>query len=346
MSELGRAVAPSRRNVLAFLGAAPITACVTPKVRARGPINREEFAAIGGSEQFISIRGDGLGNPAVLFLHGGPGNAMSPFLSVFAPWEPYLTVVNWDQRGSGKTFGRNPDAVSDLTPERMTQDTIEVAEHVRKILGKRRLVLCCHSAGAMTGWRAVQARPDLFAAFVGTGMMVGYARTLGVQEAYARSQAQAAGDAAALKAMDEARLLPIDDIRRPRPIRRWLMTDPQDLAYLEKVQQPFLAQASTSAEARAWTEGQRQTTAPNSLAIAAMLAYDMAKDGASSKIPVAVIQGRNDRIAPSELAQGFVDALNAPSKRFVAIEGGHFACFTNPGEFVPALRDVVGRLKL
>jgi hypothetical protein len=34
-------------------------------------------------------------------------------------------------------------------------------------------------------------------------------------------------------------------------------------------------------------------------------------------------------------------ALAAPSKRFVEISGGHFACFTNPGEFVPALRDFI-----
>ncbi len=44
------------------------------------------------------------------FCNGGPAEAQSPLLREFRPWEQAFTVVNWDQRGAGKTYGRNgPD---------------------------------------------------------------------------------------------------------------------------------------------------------------------------------------------------------------------------------------------
>ncbi len=80
------------------------------KVTTPREIDESLYVRIGGIDQFISIRGDDRTNPVILFLHGGPANAQSPFLQEFEPWEKYFTVVNWDQRGSGKTFGKNGPA--------------------------------------------------------------------------------------------------------------------------------------------------------------------------------------------------------------------------------------------
>jgi pimeloyl-ACP methyl ester carboxylesterase len=42
-------------------------------------------------------------NPVVLFLHGGPGNAMSAYAdSMFSGWDKDFTL-QWDQRGAGRT---------------------------------------------------------------------------------------------------------------------------------------------------------------------------------------------------------------------------------------------------
>lgn len=80
------------------------------KVTTPRDIDESQYVQIGGIDQFISIRGDDRTNPVILFLHGGPANAQSPFLQEFEPWEKYFTVVNWDQRGSGKTYGKNGPA--------------------------------------------------------------------------------------------------------------------------------------------------------------------------------------------------------------------------------------------
>src|SRR3546814_5177223 len=85
------------------------------------------------------------------------------------PLEEYFTVVNYDQRGAGKTFLANdPDAVVDTQHiERYVADAIEIAEHVRPHLGKDKLIVMAHSWGTVVGMGAALARPDLFHAYVG-----------------------------------------------------------------------------------------------------------------------------------------------------------------------------------
>lgn len=42
-------------------------------------IDEKKYVTIGGIEQWITIKGDHMNNPAILFIHGGPGSVMSPF---------------------------------------------------------------------------------------------------------------------------------------------------------------------------------------------------------------------------------------------------------------------------
>ena len=46
--------------------------------------------------------------PDGLFLHGGPGDATNPWgYLAFRSWLKHFTVVQWDQRGAGRTLGRS-----------------------------------------------------------------------------------------------------------------------------------------------------------------------------------------------------------------------------------------------
>ncbi len=85
---------------------------MTRTARAAQGIDESGFVSIGGIDQWIAIQGQSRSNPVILFLHGGPGEAQSPFLDQFKPWENDFTVVNWDQRGgarpSGGTVWRRP----------------------------------------------------------------------------------------------------------------------------------------------------------------------------------------------------------------------------------------------
>src|SRR3546814_19829848 len=85
-----------------------------------------------------------------------------------SPLEEYFTVVNYDQRGAGKTFLANdPDAVADtLHIERYVDDAIEIAEHVRAHLGTDKPIVMAHSSGTVVGMGGVLVLTDLFNASV------------------------------------------------------------------------------------------------------------------------------------------------------------------------------------
>src|SRR5713101_3081146 len=136
-------------------------------------IDEGSFVKIGGIEQWITIRGQDRDNPVLLFLHGGPGDVTNPWsFALFAPWEKYFTVVQWDERGSGRTLRKSGPAVAPtITVDRMVQDGIELTEYLRKHLGKEKIIIVGHSFGTILGMGMVRARPELFYAYVGTGQV-------------------------------------------------------------------------------------------------------------------------------------------------------------------------------
>src|SRR5271154_6730567 len=140
----------SRRTML-LAAAAGVAAPFLPlrAIENKQSIDESGFVPIGGIDQWIAIRGQDNRKPIVLFLHGGPAEAESPFLREFVPWEQDFTVVNWDQRGSGKTYGKNGPATPGMTVERMAEDAVEVADYALKKLRKPKLVLVGQSWGAL-----------------------------------------------------------------------------------------------------------------------------------------------------------------------------------------------------
>src|SRR5687768_9821108 len=159
----------SRRSLLSGCGA---TLLCSSEAFAASATDEQGYALIGGIDQWIAIQGADSAMPAILYLHGGPGEAQSPFLNTFAPWRRDFTVVNWDQRGAGKTFEKNGEGTPDVTLRRLTEDAVEVTRHALNRLGKRRLVLVGQSFGAVLGLLVVRRAPELYRAFVGTGQFV------------------------------------------------------------------------------------------------------------------------------------------------------------------------------
>jgi len=149
-------------------------------VSAQIPISEDGFIPINGISQWITIHGD-KSKPVILFLHGGPGSPMSPYSDiVYHAWEKEFIIVQWDQRGTGKTFGLHAPAELDLpylkanplSVGQMTADGIAVTEYLIKHLGKKKVILFGSSWGSVLGVSMASQRPDLYYAYIGHSQVV------------------------------------------------------------------------------------------------------------------------------------------------------------------------------
>ncbi len=309
----------TRRHLLWL---APAAFAFSPTaVAGPDPIAEEGFVPIGGIEQWVAIRGRDRSRPVILFLHGGPCDAQSPHLSLFAPWEENYVVAQWDQRGSGKTFDKNGPSTPDMTFERITQDAVEVTQYVRRRLGRRKLILVGHSWGSLLGLRVVRLRPDLFHAFIGTGQVVSAIGIVERMRSSAVARAQRAGDTDAATKLKS--LSPHD-----------LVADMSNfVGLLVKWTEPFIPSdqryiATPTAFPNDFCESKLNPT---------LVTEDARSGGYNVPVPYFVIQGRDDNRTPPDEARAFLDQVHAPAKGYTAIDGGHFACLTNPTGFLNAL---------
>lgn len=144
-------------------------------------IDEKKFVEIEGIAQWITIKGNGRSNPVILFLHGGPGSPLSPYAeAIFKDWEKDFILVHWDQRGTGKSFGRNAPRDFDeayilthpLELGQMTSDGIALTEYLLRHLEKEKIILFGTSWGSALGVNMAGERPDLYYAYLGHAQLV------------------------------------------------------------------------------------------------------------------------------------------------------------------------------
>ena len=164
------------RVILAFSVLIWLCSCVTHSPSsAAHRIQEASFIRVGGIDQWVTMRGDDDRKPVLLVVHGGPADVQSPFVATYAPYERDFVLVQWDQRGAGRTFAKVGASASELTLERTINDGIELAEHLRKRFPKNKLVLLSHSWGTVIGAGMASQRPALFNAYAGTGQVSSWA---------------------------------------------------------------------------------------------------------------------------------------------------------------------------
>lgn len=136
-----------------------------------GSIASLEQIELGGSQQWVTIRGQRADLPVLLFLAGGPGGSeLAMTRRYLGALEEHFIIVNWDQPGTGKSY--NAVDFAALTPERYTADGLELANHLRAHFGQEKIYLFGESWGSILGVWMVQQQPELFHALITTGQMV------------------------------------------------------------------------------------------------------------------------------------------------------------------------------
>ncbi|HVI24997.1 MAG TPA: alpha/beta fold hydrolase [Xanthomonadaceae bacterium] len=310
----------------------------------------EELKAItlGGVAQWISVRGRDRRNPILLVLHGGPGSPTLPVAWTFqSPWEDYFTVVQWDQRGAGRTFaGNDADAQAPgMTIARMADDAEALVRYLRAAYGKRRIFVLGHSWGSVLGVSLARRRPEWLYAYVGVGQIVDFRENERRGYAWTLERARADGNEEAVRELEALAPYPGEGpltIERIGAQRRWLMhygglawgrRDFQWDADAWKLSPDYTDQA--------WSRIDAGGLFSLTHLLPALSDVDY-RDTARFACPVFLFLGRHDQATPSSLAADWFATLRAPAKRLVWFAGSaHMPMQEEPGRFLLHLvRDV------
>src|SRR5215472_381401 len=306
-------------------------------------VDEASFIKIGGIEQWVTVRGQDRDNPVLLFLHGGPGDVTNPWsYALFAPWEKHFTVVQWDERGAGRTLKRNgPSIAPTLTVDRMAQDGIELAEYLRQHLGKQKIIIVGHSFGSILGLRMAKARPDLFYACVGTGQVADETKNYSVAYDALVKKARSIGNQQALSELSKAGPPPYPTAEGYRVQWKWANR-------FEGADQFLLGTIGLALAAPGNSVEDINDTADGEILSAERLVPQTKSSGPKElglefSIPMFIFQGVEDFTTPTALARQYFEAVKAPRKAFVAIAGGgHFAVFMHSDRF---LNELVNRVR-
>jgi pimeloyl-ACP methyl ester carboxylesterase len=302
---------------------------------------------INGTQQWISVRGHDARNPILLFLHGGPASPDMPLSWTFqTPWEDYFTVVQWDQRGAGKTYAANdPEKVAaGMTIDQMTADANEVVEYLRRTYHKQKIFLLGHSWGSALGVRVAQAHPEWFYAYIGVGQVANTRESEAVGYRFAVEQARAHDNQEALHEL--AALAPYPAPGKPLDLqtiskqRKWL----EYYGGLSWGHTSFDYDAQTEKLAPEYTDADLKAIDDGSLYSMRYLLGPFTEVDFSKithfELPILFFLGRHDYSVSHEVAARWFATLHAPAKKLVWFEdSAHMVMQEQPGRFLMHLVD-------
>jgi pimeloyl-ACP methyl ester carboxylesterase len=330
----------NRRNICLLAGLT-LGGCATA-APAPETVELAGFVPIGGIDQWIELHGEDRRNPVILVVHGGPGEAQWPAAAYYRPWQRRFTVAQWDQRGAGRTYGRYGDKTADVNLDRIARDGLEVAEHLRRTLGKKKIIVLGHSWGSIVATRMVQMRPELFAAYVGTGQVASWPAV--VQAQFDALLAKARSD------KDQAAVASLEAIGKPDPknVRQFFTLNRNLINAMGVADQTWIKSLRSATAASLGISEEDFKSLNDGMGFSArsvlpdMMAADLPATAASFDMPYFLIQGREDITTPTGPAVAYFDRLKAPVKERMLIEGaGHFAFMTSSQAFLAALTDKV-----
>ncbi len=309
-----------------------------------------ETVRLGGHDQAIMIRGRSEHLPVLLYLSGGPGQSDLPYSRVlFDDIAQDFVVVSWDQRGTGKSYSALKPAET-LTLEQAVSDTIELTDYLRDRFDEDKIYLLGESWGTTLGVLAVQQRPDLYHAWIGSGQMVSQRETDQrlYQDVLALAEEQ--GNTALKEQMEGFGEPPYEDIPYPNAV---VMGQYEQLYKPYTPPQDYIAKG-TAANLGPWgILGQEYNLVEKVNVLRGLIdmftimypqlqSIDFRQDVRQLEVPVYILDGAAELDARRDLTLEWYAQLEAPSKQIFTFENaGHSVAFEQMTAFSEILRSTI-----
>ena len=312
-------------------------------IHSSNGINSLEKVKIGGVDQWILIRGWDRTKPILLFIHGGPGFSEMPFAYVNAALEKDFVVVQWDQRGAGKSYSGSHDP---LNVEQFVSDTAELSDLLLQRFAAQKLFLVGHSWGSLVGALTAARHPDKFFAYIGISQFADAPESERMMYRFALRQAEQASNQSAIRELKENRPPPYDSMAKFRAMQKWVSRF-NDRDYHQISRWQFIRTAFAS-PAYSWRDlanlawGARSSF--EELWREVFYKENLFRNAPRIDVPVYFLEGRHDRLvtASSEMAERYFAALEAPKgKQLIWFDNsGHWPQLEEPGRYQRAIREI------
>jgi pimeloyl-ACP methyl ester carboxylesterase len=320
------------------------------KVATADGIEELKAVPIGGIQQWISVRGRSRDNPILLFLHGGPASTEMPAAWTFqGPWEDYFVVVQWDQRGAGKTYTANdPESVGPtIRMERMIADAEELAQYLRATYARQKIFVLGHSWGSVLGLELARRQPQWLHAYIGMGQIINMRESERLGYEFVLRTAAAAQNETALTELrsiapypEADGSIPIDklDLQRKWSVRFGGLTHGRT-AFNYYSNATLLSPDYSAADVAAVDRGSALSLPrlwPQLMKVDFMPATEL-------QCPIVIFNGRHDHTTSAVLAARWFEKVRAPAKRLVWFENSaHMTHMEEPGRvLVHLVNDVL-----
>ena len=298
-------------------------------------ISQYRTVKLGGVDQSILIRGENKSNPVLLYIHGGPGNPETSFIVPYQKeWEEYFTVVNWDQRGGGKSYREdiNPDT---LTTNQICSDAIELTQYLKEEFQVDKIYMVAHSYGTFVGMKCIEMNPNDYYAYVGIGQIGNQQENEENLITYATKMAEENNNTEALSELSTLGDLPYDKMKFGSKIslsRKWTRYY-GGLVYGENSANRFTVESLIRPEYNLFDlidfikgDNLYYSNTEKDQARWELFNANLPEEIPCVEVPVYFIQGKNDFMTSFQECEEYYNELQAPYKELIPIE----KCAHNP----------------
>jgi pimeloyl-ACP methyl ester carboxylesterase len=299
-----------------------------------------EKVKLGGVDQWIEIRGEDRAKPILLFLHGGPGFPQMPFAHLNADLEKHFVVVQWDQRGAGKSYGwSSPNDT--MRVAQFVSDTHEMTQLLLRRFNAPKCYLVAHSWGSLFGALTAACYPELFYAYVSIGQVALLPETQQVRYNFALDCARNDNNTKAVAELTRIGPPPHNLWDHCKVMEKWVNH------YSAEENQPIAPsrffRLAFASPAYSWPD---LVKIPFGFSYSFKhlwreIFYELNLFDQAPRIqpPVYFLLGRHDTVVTTDVVQNYFDQLDAPGgKQMIWFENsGHWPHFTEAEKY----RDVL-----
>ena len=306
------------------------------------------YVTLRDQEQYLLIRGEDVDNPIIIWLHGGPAGSDAFVNHIF---EKYLvdeyTIINWDQRGCGRTYFRNleRDPNNDTaTFEQAQADLDELVDYACERFNKDKVIIVGHSYGTMLGSKYVLEHPDKVLAYIGVGQFVDlesdtYSYYDALEIAKESGDDTAEMEAAFQKYLEDETLVNLMNVRNYTS--KYHVAEKSANTIWEGIASPYMG-----VDDLRWFMKQMgdlgEYFALNRHLYDSLLITDVRDFGLEYQVPVGFISGSDDWTTPVKYSEDYCNLISAPEKKTVWINGcGHSPQYDDPEAFCKALKGML-----